>query len=933
MVASDIRFRGCKLHQVHGTGVQHGTGKERETLASRFVIARQTIHEISLDGLMNFGRKTRSGTRINLLQQSRKPESHGDSERQIIPNFFEGWQGLERILNDMDALENLLEAIDIGQAELGLSDNGGTKREPGSARLQPWIDFLDTMIDQEGYLRAVQSSALAGELPTLSDLLDRLLECSTEAEKIFLSLSQRTGMALESPMRDPAAALVWSKAAANDRTGLRAHMRVARARQAVDETGFGKVAEQLMEHRSDVENIHGIIDALIARYRVRQVYERHGKGLEGYTGEALCELRSRFSQADRKMVELSRTKLVAGLVETANPPPGCGIGRKADYTEMALVWNETEKKKRHIPVRDLLRRAGRAVLELKPCWMMSPQAVAQYLPSDALQFDLCIIDEASQMPPEDAIGALYRSHQAMIVGDTNQLPPTSFFRKMLDDEIDDDAETETVLEESVLEIAKATFRPARRLRWHYRSKHSSLIRFCNRIIYQDDLVVFPSPLEQRPGLGVFYKHVKGRYNSGLNSDEARIVVEAIVDFMRDYPDRSLGAVALNKKQADYIREMFDNDIALVHGHVRKYLDRWEEQNDGLESFFVKNLENVQGDERDVIFISTVYGPETPGGAVMQRFGPINGLAGQRRLNVLFSRAKMQIVTFSSMTSADITADENGNKGTWMLKRWLEYCASGTLEGGASTDREPDSEFEHHVIEQIKAMGCDPVPQVGVAGYFIDIGVKHEDWPHGYILGVECDGAAYHSSRSARDRDRLRQEVLEDNYNWKLYRIWSTDWFADPRRQIELLRAAITDRLEELKATEKHATQKSDYVFEADSDTEDLPLPTPSPEERPISSSEGPEPGDVERPFDIDQSHRRIEIGDTVRIRYLSHGNEVIQVTISRDGNDIENGMIGYAMPLAEALLDAQEGDEIEILKGSYLRSALIEKVTKGTVSQ
>jgi very-short-patch-repair endonuclease len=178
---------------------------------------------------------------------------------------------------------------------------------------------------------------------------------------------------------------------------------------------------------------------------------------------------------------------------------------------------------------------------------------------------------------------------------------------------------------------------------------------------------------------------------------------------------------------------------------------------------------------------------------MQRFGPINGAAGKRRLNVLFSRAKERIVTFSSMTASDIRAEEDENSGVYMLKYWLEYSNSNLLEGGQYSQREPDSDFEEHVINQIKSIGFEAIPQVGVKGYFIDIGIKHHDWPHGFIMGIECDGATYHSSRSARDRDRLRQEVLE-GLGWNLYRIWSTDWFEDPRRETDKLRKVIEERL-------------------------------------------------------------------------------------------------------------------------------------------
>lgn len=397
------------------------------------------------------------------------------------------------------------------------------------------------------------------------------------------------------------------------------------------------------------------------------------------------------------------------------------------------------------------------------------------------------------MPPEDAIGALSRCKQAMIVGDTNQLPPTSFFRKMLED--DDVDEDEAVSEESILEMANATFRPARRLRWHYRSRHSGLIAFSNEHVYDRGLVVFPSATEERKDMGVSLVRVDGRYKTGVNPPEATAMVEAAIEFMKTNPDRSLGMVTLNQKQRDLLQEEMDSALAR-DPKAAAYVEKWLAQNDGLEEFFIKNLENVQGDERDVIFIGTVYGAETPGGPVMQRFGPINGVAGKRRLNVLFSRAKQQIVTFSSMTAADITADENGNVGAYMLKRWLEYSGSGVIHAGKDTGKEPDSEFEVYVINQLRAMGCVAVPQVGVHGFFIDIGVKHPAWPHGFIMAVECDGATYHSSRSARDRDRLRQEVLE-GLGWHFHRIWSTDWFNDAAKEGQRLRAAVDARLKQL----------------------------------------------------------------------------------------------------------------------------------------
>lgn len=559
------------------------------------------------------------------------------------------------------------------------------------------------------------------------------------------------------------------------------------------------------------------------------------------------------------------------------------------------------------------------MLELKPCWMMSPLAVAQYVSKEKLQFDLCIIDEASQMPPESAIGALVRSKQAVIVGDTNQLPPTSFFKTMLDD--DDSDEDEAVLDESILAMANAAFRPSRRLRWHYRSRHSGLIKFSNRMVYGDDLVVFPSANEQNNRMGVEYRRVDGLYKSGTNPIEARAVVDAIFEFVRTDRDRSLGVVTLNQKQRELIREEFEATLAQDPA-ASAYLEEWKQNRDGLEEFFISNLENVQGQQRDVIFISTVYGPEASGGRTAQRFGPVNGLAGKRRLNVLFSRAKEKVVTFSSMTSSDIVAEEGGNPGAFMLKRWLEYVATGSMDGGQETKRDADSEFEIFVAQQIQAMGFEPVHQVGAAGYFIDIGVRHPQWPHGYVLGVECDGAAYHSAKSARDRDRLRQQFLED-LGWKLHRIWSTDWFNNPSKEGDRLRSVLVARLADLKKKESEFL-RSPSVAEAqnsDGGTEKAGAQIAA-----VATQANRQPAQ-QNLFDRRQAEG-VAVGDTVRVRYIDGDRKTIQVTISQSLNAPDNGIIHHKSPIGNALLGAEQGDEVEILVGSYIRRAIVESVTR-----
>ncbi|HWU43809.1 MAG TPA: AAA domain-containing protein, partial [Bdellovibrio sp.] len=439
-------------------------------------------------------------------------------------------------------------------------------------------------------------------------------------------------------------------------------------------------------------------------------------------------------------------------------------------TESALLKNEAMKRARIIPVREITRRAGKALQEIKPCWMMSPLTVAQYIPKGTLEFDLVIIDEASQMTPENAIGAICRGKQVMVVGDTNQLPPSNFFGKMfaLQDNEDED---EGVVDESILEMANKVFLPARRLSWHYRSRHESLIAFSNRYIYHNKLVIFPSPCQNTSLYGVSQVYIPGEYRSSINHIEAKEMIQAVLKFIQEHPDLSLGVVVMNQKQKDLMEQEWSYALH-QNPEAKDYTSYWNKKDGGLEKFFIKNLENVQGDERDVIFIGTVYGPERVGEPVMQRFGPINGVAGKRRLNVLFSRAKQQIITFTSMKPQDVLADES-KPGPYMLKKWLEFTSNqGNFSIGEATHRLPDSDFEECVIAVVEQLGCIAVPQVGVSGYFIDIGVKHPKWENDFLFGIECDGASYHSSKSARDRDRLRQEVLESK-GWKLHRIWST----------------------------------------------------------------------------------------------------------------------------------------------------------------
>jgi very-short-patch-repair endonuclease len=502
------------------------------------------------------------------------------------------------------------------------------------------------------------------------------------------------------------------------------------------------------------------------------------------------------------------------------PPTGVGYGPKRHWTDMELLRNEFGKEKRFVPVRDLMRRAGAAVQTLKPCFMMSPLSLAKFLPAGSFQFDLVVIDEASQMRPEDALGGLLRAKQLVVVGDQKQLPPTDFFARSGEGgaSVTDEEDFEDLDDESILEACQKTFRETRMLRWHYRSRCESLIGFSNQEFYKNELITFPMA---KPGsFSVDLIRVNGHNEARRNPAEAQTIAEEAIQFMRHYAEHdietipTLGIVAVNSDQRDLIFEeirRMEADDALVEIYREKVAERGE-------PVFVKNLENVQGDERDFILISMTYGPKPGGSVVPQRFGPINGKQGHRRLNVLFSRARVRIGLFTSFGSVDVKPSETSSEGVHVLKRYLEYAENRGRAVGRSLGPEADSDFETEVADRLRLRGYEVHYQVGVSGFRIDLGIRHPDHLERYLAGVECDGARYHSSKSARDRDRLREEVLR-SLGWDLVRVWSTDWFDNPDLQTERL----IKQLEELRVLP--AAAHSDYQFTGSSpDAEPDPEP-------------------------------------------------------------------------------------------------------------
>ena len=496
-----------------------------------------------------------------------------------------------------------------------------------------------------------------------------------------------------------------------------------------------------------------------------------------------------FRRADEQLRHLAAQE-VALLHHRVLPAGSAG--------QIGMVKGEISKQRRHWALRTLLDRAGEAVIRIKPILLMSPLSVAQFLRPGGLTFDILLIDEASQVRPADALGAIARARQIIVVGDAKQLPPTSFFDRQMEGVDDDTPESDDAAAiqaaqaadmESILTLCEARSVPAAGLRWHYRSHHPSLIEVSNDTFYDNRLIYPPSPDAAGRERGLTFTKVDGVYDRGRkrsNPREAQEVARAVLRQARSQPDRTLGVATFSVAQRDAIL----NELEVMraeHPELERFC-REEGTGDGREPFFVKNLENVQGDERDVIFISVGYGRDAHG-YLAQGFGPVSRDGGERRLNVLFTRAKRQCRVFASISHHDIRLDAARSAGPRVLKRFLQFAETGEMELPAATGREPDSPFEEAVAAALRQAGHAVDPQVGMAGFRIDLAVRDPAAPGRYLLGIECDGARYHSSRWARERDRLRQSVLEQK-GWTMHRIWSTDWFQRPDAEVHRLLEAV-----------------------------------------------------------------------------------------------------------------------------------------------
>lgn len=508
--------------------------------------------------------------------------------------------------------------------------------------------------------------------------------------------------------------------------------------------------------------------------------------LSGLTQTSLSDAIKEFNIAEAGHYRLNsqRIKWLAAvhLQKSCNDNP----------KEYKYLDGEAKKKRGHKPLRTLFEKAPNLMMAANPIWAMSPIQAANYLPRRKI-FDLVIFDEASQIKPEMAISSLIRGTSVVIAGDSNQLPPTDFFAGgglvvESKDENEQYFEDTTRDSESILEAAERVIGASKkRLNWHYRSRDERLIALSNLEIYGNSLTTFPASDTPDAVRHVLVKG--GRHKevvTGVNNNEVERTIELIQEHYKNHPDESLGVITFGVSHLEKL------EISLESARqLDKNFDRWLESNQ-KEPFFMKNLERVQGDERDAIIIFTGYG-KSAGGKINLQWGPLTQEVGRRRLNVAISRAKRRMTLVSTMSSSELsTSSVKPGTGVDLYLKFLEYMENDGSGYRRSASDVPLNPFELDIKRKMEAAGLVVTTQFGVGNYRLDFVVHDPNDPARFLLAVEADGASYHSGHTARERDRLRQIALEDR-GWKFHRIWSTDWFRDPEGEIEKLLLAVQDQ--------------------------------------------------------------------------------------------------------------------------------------------
>ena len=583
--------------------------------------------------------------------------------------------------------------------------------------------------------------------------------------------------------------------------------------------GIGSLVERIGEDIQPEHAAQTLEHAWLSR--VLEDLEFEDRRISSFDGGTHSRHRDEFLDLDcrhRDSTPLRVRRLAAeAIIATMNDHP----------EETALIRREAAKKRRHLSGRQLFARAPHVLSTLRPCWTMSPILASEMIPAERKLFDVVVFDEASQIPPAEAIGSLARAPQAVVAGDSRQLPPTSFFGQSPDDgDIDDEDGHLSLTEdiESLLDVCGVLLRD-KMLQWHYRSRDDRLIAFSNAYIYGGSLTAFPGAIVDTPVTHCLipFRPVTGVTGTRSNPDEVERVVELVLEHAEEAPHESLGVIAFGQRHAANIENVLMRRLSEMNDPS---LDEFfSESNE--ERFFVKNIERVQGDERDAVILSVGYHKDANGN-LPYRFGPILQEGGERRLNVAVTRARSRLTLVSSFSHRDMDPGRSSARGVELLRQYLEYAASGGDNLGSNVSDVPLNPFELSIMDGLEKRGIPVTPQYGVSGYRIDFACAHPDEPGLMVLAIEADGASYHSSPTARDRDRLRQQVLEDK-GWRFHRIWSTEWFRNRDEELNKAERAWQLAVEASEEQEESADADPSLVdFESDSKAPAVPSPQRGP---------------------------------------------------------------------------------------------------------
>jgi very-short-patch-repair endonuclease len=700
---------------------------------------------------------------------------------------------LDALLETQEARRWLAENDGIGARAFGRLWRGADSDWPALAALERW----ESKGREQGLLAG--APALLARVPErervaeLASQLTRLIDalrgsCRELFGLLELDLAEAFGDAeldhmpldhLEGRLR------IW----AGQIQGLQGWMAYRRLARQAQGDGLVPLVERLHDGRLKPARALDAFDVAVHQPLLRHAVRRF-PCLGMFDGRSHEQLIARFAELDRERIGLARAE-VARAHQVRLPRAESAEG------QLGMLRREISKRRGNLPIRKLLAGAGGPVQAIKPVLLMSPLSVAELLAPGALRFDLLLIDEASQIEPAHALGAIARAEQMVVVGDHRQLPPTPLFRGSGADEFgteqpgaddvggggvgeDEVGGNESASDlESILSLCAARGMPQRTLRRHYRSRHASLIDLSNRELYDGRLHVAPSPFEDDPELGLGLHHVADGVcdpgGAGFNAMEAEAVARAVVGHARRRPDLSLGVGCLSVPQRDAILGALER--------LRRATPELEPffHPDQPEPFFVKDV-------RDVMLVSIAYARDSSGN-LLTNFGPLAAEGGERRLNVLITRARRRLEVFSAITADDIDLARAGSRGAAALKEFLRYAQTGILEPAQPSARAAGSPFEEQVAAALAGLGHEVERQIGSAGFSIDLAIRDPERRGRYLLGIECEGAAWHGARYARDRDRLRQQVLEDR-GWIVHRIWSIDWHRHPDRELARVQAAI-----------------------------------------------------------------------------------------------------------------------------------------------